>query len=145
MDDIKEAMRLLAKAQHILSSLSREKRGDIEALKDPKGGAKARALIRDCIARDDVGFRGGWVSSVRMDAALRNAKLDGAVPPNKRRDLLGQLGYSWHVGLTDGRVNNPLACDFGKKSRLFITEDHPSLSIARPAQVARTYEAAQYD
>ena len=40
MNDIKEAMRLLAKAQHILSSLSREQREYIEALKDPKAAQR---------------------------------------------------------------------------------------------------------
>lgn len=89
------------------------------------------------VAEERVGFRGGWVSSVHLD------QIAADVPANQRRALMGAVGYTYHPALTDGRVNNPLACDFGKKPRLYVCKGHASLALTRAVDVARAYEAAQ--
>lgn len=99
--------------------------------------------ILEAIEEGRPGFAGGWVSSVHLDLLLENKRASRAVPPNKRRDLMAALGYAWHTGLVDGRVNNPVLCDFGKKSRLYVTAAHPSLTIARPADISKAYQDAQ--
>ena len=104
---------------------------------EPITFAQARRAVTEAIDEGRLGFRGGWVSSTHLDALI-----DGDIPLNKRRDLMTTLGYSWHPALTDGRVNNPLACDHNKKSRLYVS-GWPLLDIVRPADVARASEEAQ--
>ena len=99
--------------------------------------------ILEAIDEGRTGFAGGWVSSVHLDLLLENKRASRAVPPNKRRDLMTTLGYDWHPALTDGRANNAVLCDFGKKSRLYIKAGHADISIDKPADVARAYVDAQ--
>lgn len=121
----------------ILAALAAEvKRPPVRKQKDT-AESRSRRQVRDAIARGDVGFRGGWVSSVHMD------KLVQGVPPCKRRALMNTIGYDWHPALTDGRVNNAVQCDFGKKSRLYVSWGNPSRDIKKAVDATRAYEGAQ--
>lgn len=105
-------------------------------------GAIEQEII-EAIDEGRTGFAAGWVSSVHLDLLLESKRASRAVPPNKRRELMTTLGYDWHPALTDGRVNNPIICDFGKKSRLYVVSGHASLSLSKPADVAKAYVESQ--
>lgn len=99
--------------------------------------------IVEAIERDEIGFRGGWISSGFLDALLRKIGKDKALALNNRRAALQSLGYDWHPALADGRVNNPTVLD-GAKVKLFVRLDRPDLLALRtPAEVASAYASAQ--
>lgn len=98
--------------------------------------------IEEAIDEGRKGFAGGWVSSIALDKLLADLRKTGAVPPNKRRDMMQALGYDWHPALTNGRVNNRLTIDDGKP-RLYVREGHIALNLTAPAAVAAAYVEAQ--
>ena len=99
--------------------------------------------IQDAIERDEMGFRGGWISSGFLDGLLKRLQKDRAISLNRRREVLQALGYDWHPALTQGRVNNAVVPD-GAKVKLFVRMDRSDLlALARPAEVAAAYSAAQ--
>lgn len=107
------------------------------------GLGRAEQEILEAIEREEVGFRGGWVSSMFIDKLLERIRADSRIPPNKRRDMMLNLGYDWHPALKDGRVNNSTFPD-GGKPRLFIRKDNATLrAITNPAEISRAYAAAQ--
>lgn len=99
--------------------------------------------VFDAVEREEVGFRGGWISSGFLDKLLVRIGKDRYVSINKRRDLLAALGYVWHPSLLDGRVNNPVLPD-SAKVKLFVAANRPDLmALSRPAEVAAAYTKAQ--
>lgn len=99
----------------------------------------------DCVEREELGFRGGWISSGAVDRLLHQLGKDRAVSLNHRRALLQSLGYDWHPALngTRGRVNNPVMPD-GAKVKLFVhLQRGDLLALRTPAEVAAAYSAAQ--
>jgi len=64
------------------------------------------------------------------------------MPQHKRREMLRSLGYDWHDGLIDGRVNNAVLPDAGKP-RLYIKKDDPQGQIVGAGEIARAYSEAQ--
>lgn len=106
------------------------------------GLGRAEQYILESIEREESGFRGGWVSSMAVDALLERIGEARRVPPNKRRDLMLNLGYDWHPGLTNGRVNNSVLPD-GGKPRLFIHKDSPHRGILKQSDIASLYATAQ--
>lgn len=98
--------------------------------------------VLEAIDQGVQGFKGGWVSSMALDQLLTRTKLDGRIPRNMRRELLEGLGYVWHPGLAQGRVNNDVMPD-GGKPRLFVKPGGPAWSLQGPAEIARAYTAAQ--
>lgn len=103
-------------------------------------GAVEHEVI-EAIEQGTPGFAGGWVSSMALDTLIdRFGKR--SVPRSKRRELLMSLGYDWHPGLTNGRVNNNVEPDMGKP-RLFIKRGHPHLSLTGAAEIAHAYTQAQ--
>jgi len=98
--------------------------------------------IMEAVEEGRPGFAGGWVSSFAVDRLLQSHRAARAIPPNKRRELLQSLGYDWHPGLKDGRVNNPTLSDAGKP-RLFIKAGHILANLTRPSEIVKAYDAAQ--
>lgn len=98
--------------------------------------------IVEAIEREEIGFRGGWVSSGAVDRLLDRTGRAGRVPLNRRREMLQALGYDWHPALPQGRVHNPVQPD-GAKVKLFLKNGHADRSLLRPADVAAAYSAAQ--
>lgn len=98
--------------------------------------------VLEAIDQGEQGFKGGWVSSMALDKLLTRTKLDGRIPRNMRRELLEGLGYVWHPGLHQGRVNNDVMPD-GGKPRLFVKPGGPAWDLQGPAEIARAYTAAQ--
>lgn len=101
---------------------------------------RAEQEIMDAVDEGRTGFAGGWVSSVYLDALLDQIK--AAVPRNKRRQMMRQLGYDYHPALRDGRTNDMVTPD-GRKPRLYVKDGHLALNMDQPAEIARAYSKAQ--
>ena len=112
-----------------------------EAISASLGGVEQE--ITEAIAEGRQGFANGWVSSVALERLLNAMRATRMVPRNKRSEILADLGYIKHPALHDGRVNNPIPMDEGKKSRLFIKEGHVNMNIKTAADVARIYQEDQ--
>lgn len=98
--------------------------------------------VLEAVGREEIGFKGGWVSSGFLDKLLQRLGKDRAVPINKRKELMESLGYVWHPALTDGRVNNAVLPD-GAKVKLFVRADRADLKALQPAEAATAYTRAQ--
>lgn len=101
--------------------------------------------ILEAIEQDQVGFAGGWVSSIYLDNLLKKLRAERRVPPRKRRQLMLDIGYDWLPALRDnnGRVNNVVVPD-GGKPRLFVKIDSIlAKNIQTNAQAATMYAEAQ--
>jgi hypothetical protein len=120
------------------------------SLRAPKTSSTERAVmvsmgraeqeIIDAIEEGRPGFAGGWVSSKYLDILLDQVR--ATVPRSKRRDMMRALGYDWHPGLVDGRVNDVVSPDSGKP-RLYLRKGHIALALTSPAEIARAYSRAQ--
>lgn len=100
--------------------------------------------ILECIQDGRSGFRGGWISSIQLDALLQHLRAERRIPRNRRRELLMRLDYVVHPNLHDGRTNSRVAPD-GGKPRLFLKKDHEALKLNDPVQIERAYQDAQSD
>tara|TARA_R110002033_G_scaffold64766_4_gene115676 strand:+ start:4027 stop:6420 length:2394 start_codon:yes stop_codon:yes gene_type:complete len=100
--------------------------------------------VIEAIEEGRTGFAGGWVSSFALDKLIDLMRKGNQVPRNKRRELMRSLGYDYHPGLKDGRVNNIIAIENGKP-RLYIKAGHVSSNFTSGAEIARQYAAAQGD
>ena len=112
-----------------------------EAITSSMGGVEQEII--EAIEEGRPGFAGGWISSVAVERLLQGLRMGRAIPHNKRRDLLKGLGYDWHPALNNGRVNNAIPMDDGKKPRLFIKIGHVNCNITEAAIVAKTYQDNQ--
>jgi hypothetical protein len=101
---------------------------------------KAEQEILEAIEEGRPGFAGGWISSIALDKLLDQIK--ASVPRNKRRAMMQSIGYDYHPGLIDGRVNNVVQPDHGKP-RLFVSIGHLSCNLTEPASIAKAYTSAQ--
>jgi primase-polymerase (primpol)-like protein len=115
----------------------------VEAITASMGGIEQDII--EAIEEGRLGFANGWVSSVHLDKLLQHTRTTRAIPQNKRRDILKQLGYVWHPSLNNGRVNNPIMIDDNKKSRLYIRVGHVDAELTNAAEVAKAYINAQDD
>ncbi|MBV8061475.1 MAG: hypothetical protein JO253_08150 [Alphaproteobacteria bacterium] len=98
--------------------------------------------IKKSIENDVPGFSGGWVSSVAVSRLIgRRNKI--RVPPMYRRAVLKALGYDYHPGLKEGRVDNRVnAPDYGKPF-LFIRRGHPHECLTGSNTIGQAYADAQ--
>lgn len=112
----------------------------VEAVRYSLGGVEQNVL--EAIAQGRQGFCGGWVSSVFLDKLMEELRVAKAIPPQKRRELMQSIGYDWHPGLPDGRVNNPVLPD-NSKPRLYVELGSTLARMTNPAEIARLYTAAQ--
>lgn len=99
--------------------------------------------VMEAIAEGRAGFAGGWISSVALDKLLQQRQLARRVPHNKRRELLQSMGYDWHPALHEGRANNPVMIDDGKKPRLFVRVDGLLRQLSSPVEVVERYQRDQ--
>ena len=98
--------------------------------------------VNEAIERGDVGFCGGWVSSGALDRLLERVCRNRPLAPNKRREVMQNLGYDWHPALPSGRVNNPVLPD-NAKVKLFVRLDSAHRHLTTAAEVAQAYTQAQ--
>ena len=101
--------------------------------------------ILEAVDEGRPGFAGGWISSFAVERLLHAHRMARAIPPNKRRELLQSLGYDWHPGLKEGRINTPTTTD-GGRPRLFVKmgsiQAEPG-NYGSPADIVRAYDKAQ--
>ena len=98
--------------------------------------------IQEAIDQGRPGFAGGWVSSIALTKLLDGLKMSRAIPLRKRRAVMVTLGYDWHKGLRNGRVDNTVAFD-GGKPRLFIRNGHIHGNLTTQPEIIRHYAEAQ--
>lgn len=111
-----------------------------QAIEATLGGIEQEIL--EAMAQGLPGFAGGWASSIAIAKLLKELHAERSVPINKRRDMMRSLGYDYHPALTKGRVNNKVRPDDGKP-HLYIHEKSISRQLETPADVEKSYEAAQ--
>jgi len=111
-----------------------------EAIVDSLGSVEQQII--EAIEEEKPGFRGGWVSSRALSMLLDQLRKTNHIPPNKYRQLMKTLGYDYHPGLKDGRVNNAVLFDEGKP-RLYIKQGHIHQNLTQPCEISRLYESAQ--
>lgn len=98
--------------------------------------------VVEAIEQGTVGFGGPWVSSIFLGKLLEKAGKAQALSYQRRRDMLGAMGYVPHPALPDGRVHNAVMPD-GGKPRLFVRRDAQEFLIGDPPAVAKAYSQAQ--
>ena len=97
--------------------------------------------ILEAIENEQVGFRGGWISSHYLGRLLDDTGMARTLPRNKRREALEGLGYILHPGLPDGRVNNSILPDEAKPV-IYIKTGHRDTALKGTA-VSNAYTTAQ--
>jgi hypothetical protein len=68
---------------------------------------------------------------------LKQSGKDKVLSLNKRRAMLGTLGYVPHPGLDVGRVGNPLPD--GTKPRLYVKASHTAYALTDKALIRQMY------
>lgn len=111
-----------------------------EAINESMG--RIEQEIQEAIEQDMPGFAGGWVSSMALDKLIERKGGSVRAALNQRRAILQRIGYDWHPGLPEGRVNNVVQPDNGKP-RLFIKKGHPCMLLEGGANIAKAYSEAQ--
>lgn len=106
-----------------------------EAVEISRGSVEQEII--EAIEEGRPGFAGGWISGHALDKLLVTLRAERKIPRNKRKDLLTTLGYQWHPGLPQGRVNNTLAVE-GGKPKLYIKDGHAHRSLTGAA-IVRCY------
>lgn len=100
--------------------------------------------VMEAIEEERYGFANGWISSFAFDKMLDDRRDSKRIPRRKRREILKSLGYDWHPGLINGRVNNPIAAE-GGKPKLYIHRDNPLLAGDHSsADIVQQYLDAQH-
>lgn len=111
-----------------------------QAVTESRGGVEQN--IMESVAQGLPGFVPPWVSSVQLERLLESVNMAAKIPHSRRKQMMADLGYILHPGLTDGRVNNPVQPD-GRKAQLFILKNAPEAFLSVPAEIAKAYTAAQ--
>jgi hypothetical protein len=97
--------------------------------------------ILEAIASDEIGFRGGFVSSHWLGMMLDQRRMRGKAPPAKWDAVMKAIGYIRHPNLIEGRVNNTVAPD-GRRPRLWVRPGSLASAIPTAAEVAAAYSKA---
>ena len=106
------------------------------------GLGRIEQQVMEAVEQDEIGFRGGWISSIFLDRMLDRQGRGSVLAMNARADMLRSLGYDWHPNLPNGRVHNIVLPD-GAKPKLFLRHDHPARALTGGGEIARAYAEAQ--
>lgn len=100
--------------------------------------------LLSAVESDLVGFRGGWISSIKLREYLKENRLEKYCPPNKLRAVLDSIGYDWHPALytNRGRASTIVAPEGGRPS-LYALKGHTVCNIAEAYLATQNYEKAQ--
>lgn len=97
--------------------------------------------ILEAVQEGRPGFSGSWISSIMLSRLLDTLGSARHLSHSKRKDMLEDMGYIYHPGLNDGRVNNEVLPD-QSKPRLFVHKDSAARYITGAAEIGRAYESA---
>ena len=98
--------------------------------------------IVEAIGEGRAGFCGGWISSMALDRLLDMRRGSARVPPNRRKAMLGALGYILHPNLQGGRTSSVVLIDAGKP-RLYVRVGSAAAQIKKGADIVAAYIEAQ--
>lgn len=98
--------------------------------------------IMEAIEQHQIGFAGGWVSSVYLDRLLEAKGLARRLQPIKRLGVMQSLGYDYHPALQDGRTPGNVLPD-ATRPCLYVRNDHIARAITNGVQAAQAYSSAQ--
>ena len=98
--------------------------------------------IMEAVGEGRQGFIGGWISSTAVNRLLKDEMGFKKLQRGKVREILLSLGYDYHPGLHEGRVNNPVSPGEGKP-RLYVIKDHLSTNLKSPSEIVDAYRTAQ--
>ena len=118
----------------------------------PKTSSSHSAIIRslgdaeqgimEAVNQGQVGFRGDWISSMALDKLMtHNTK--SYIPRNRRRATLLQMGYRWHPGLKEGRMDRMSILDGGGRPALFLRIGSPHENLTSPEAICHAYISDQ--
>lgn len=96
--------------------------------------------VQEAIDSGVIGFRGGWVSSHYALDLLRKTWKN--VQQSNLLEVMGNLGYVRHPGLTGGRTNNLVQPD-GARSILYVAQGRLELLGLAGAEAAKQYTHSQ--
>lgn len=96
--------------------------------------------VQEAIDSGAIGFRGGWVSSHYALDLLRKTWKN--VQQSNLLEVMGNLGYVRHPGLTGGRTNNLVQPD-GARSILYVAQGRLELLGLSGAEAAKSYAHTQ--
>lgn len=111
-----------------------------EAIKASLGAVEQEIL--EAIEEGRVGFCGGWISSLQLERMLIEKHMSARMPRNKRKEVLGTLGYVPHDALPGGRCNGVIPLDNGKPV-LYVKRHSLPSQLQYPADVVSWYVKAQ--
>lgn len=109
------------------------------AISASTGGVEQEVM--EAIGQELPGFCGGFVSSIMLERMLERKNVAGRITHSKRREMLADMGYTYHPALADGRVNNMVLPD-GGKPRLFVKAGSEAARITGASEAAKAYEVA---
>jgi hypothetical protein len=84
--------------------------------------------ITEWVETQRVGFRGGFISSTKLDEALKEVGMAARVAPNRRKSMLESLGYVPHPNLTEGKSHIELISEGGKRPRIYVKRSNSIIS-----------------
>ncbi len=96
--------------------------------------------VQEAIDSGTIGFRGGWVSSHYALELLRKTWKNAQ--QSNLLEVMGNLGYVRHPGLTGGRTNNLVQPD-GARSILYVAQGRLELLGLSGAEAAKSYTHSQ--
>jgi len=110
-----------------------------EAIRESLGVVEQ--IVQEAIDQGVQGFRGGWVSSVRLSDLLREH--GKGIAPRKRGALMATLGYEPHPGLPpSGQVHSEILAEGQKRPVLYVRRG--SLPAQHPNPAAAYLQAQGY-
>jgi hypothetical protein len=98
--------------------------------------------ILEAVEQEQAGFSGGFISSIMLDNLFERKKMGGRIPPQKRKQILEELGYVPHPALPGGRATQIVMPD-GGKPRLYVKVGHLAEQLTNPADVIKKYQDGQ--
>ena len=101
----------------------------------------AEQEVREAIEQGLPGFKGGFVSSLRLGEFLRG--INRTVALSKQPAFMRAIGYKLHPALKDGRPNNIVMPDAGRPRLYVRADDKELLALTTAAEVARVYSERQ--
>jgi len=102
--------------------------------------SKAEQAMWMAIDEQQIGFMGGWMSSIQITNLLERKRINDN--SNRRGEILNNLGYVKHPGLTNGRSSGKNPVDNGRTT-LYVTLDHPTIGLTDGKQILTEYLKAQ--
>lgn len=99
--------------------------------------------IMEAVASEETGFKGGWISSIKLTDLLSEHR-SKKIAPRTYRIILEELGYVVHPALpSTGLCSRAIFEEHAKRPRLYVHKSSELLRIKDPAQVFTAYCVAQ--